>query len=271
MTSGKKAREQRQAAKNAPPPVRRKGARASRQASPRVLAAAGAVAALIVVGIVLGVLLTRGSSSSSTDVPTIGSLATGLPEAGEVNDQFKGIPQSGRTLGRADAPVTLVEFIDLQCPYCAAFETQLFPALVSRYVRSGKLKVVIEPWAFIGPDSVRGQSAVLAAAEQNRAFNFASLLYYNQGTENTGWLNDDMVAAVAASIPGLRVHDLLDATGSDAVDAEAKAVDRRATERNVRGTPTLFVGRSGTAGRHVALKSPTDMQTLARAIASAQK
>ena len=32
---------------------------------------------------------------------------------------------------------------------------------------------------------------MLAAAEQNKAFNFSQMLYYNQGTENTGWLTDD--------------------------------------------------------------------------------
>ena len=50
---------------------------------------------------------------------------------------------------------------------------------------------------------------MLAAAKQNKAFNFAQILYINQQTENTGWLTDDMVAQAAESIPGLNVHTLL--------------------------------------------------------------
>jgi protein-disulfide isomerase len=246
--------------------VRATGGR-TRQASSRVLIAAGAALAGIVVAIVVGIVLTRGSSSDNTaNVPAVGSIASGLPEAGVVDKVFGGIPQNGTTLGSAKAPVTMTVFIDLQCPYCRAFETELFPNVVTRYVRTGKLKVVMQPWAFIGPDSVRGQAAVLAAAKQNRAFNFAALLYYNQKTENTGWLDDAMISAAAASIPGLRVHSLLAERDSARVKASAAQVADAATARKVHGTPTIFVGKSGTRGELVSLRSPADQQTLVQAI-----
>ena len=69
----------------------------------------------------------------------------------------------------------------------------------------GKVKIEARPIAFIGPDSERGRAAALAAAAQNRMFNFMEILYFNQGPENTGWLDDAMVKAAAASIPGLDV------------------------------------------------------------------
>src|SRR5439155_1071045 len=82
------------------------------------------------------------------------------------------------------------------------YETTAIPTLLRKYVRTGKVRIETKPWAFIGPDSFRGQQAMFAAAKQNRAYNFASVLYDNQGTENTGWLNDAMVAQIAASVPG---------------------------------------------------------------------
>jgi len=235
-----------------------------------VLVGAGVVLAVIAIAVVLGIVLTRGSSTSTpSNVPAVGSLANGLPGAAEVNSLFKGIPQSDVTLGKSSAPATLTEFVDLQCPYCAAFETQTMPSIVKNYVRAGKLKVVLRPWSFIGPDSLRGQAAVLAAAKQNKAFNYAALLYANQGTENTGWLDDAMVTSTASSIPGLRVPQLLSDRSSSAVKGAAGNVDSLATEAGVNSTPTIFVGPTGTPGKRVNLSSPTDSKSVEQAIAKA--
>ena len=66
----------------------------------------------------------------------------------------------------------------------------------------------MKAWAFIGPDSFRAQKVALAAAKQNKAFDFAAVLYDNQGTENTGWLTDEMLYNIAASVPGLKIDPL---------------------------------------------------------------
>jgi protein-disulfide isomerase len=269
MASGKKSKQRRRAALAAPPPVRAKGTLLVRQASPRVLIGAGGVLLAIMVAVVLAVVLRGGSSHALKNVPAVGSVANGLPGAAEIDALFRGVPQSGTTLGSASAPVTLVEYIDLQCPYCQQFETQVFPALVRRYVRTGKLKIVMRPWAFIGPDSSRGQAAVLAAAQQNTAFNYAALLYDNQGAENTGWLSDTMVASTAASIPGLRVRELLSERDSTSIHAQAQTIANLVQADGVSGTPTLFVGKTGRHGTQVTLKAPNDEATLARAIAAA--
>ncbi len=269
MPSGKASKRRRIAAQTAPPPVRSKGAPRQRQASPRVLIGAAAVAAAIAIAVVVAVVASGGSSNSLKNVPTLGSLTNALPGASDVNTMFKDIPQTSTTLGRPSAPVTMVEFIDPQCPYCQQFETQVLPDIVKKYVRTGMLRIQMEPWAFIGPDSIRGQAAELAAAEQNQAFNYSELLYDNQATENTGWLTDSMIAAIAQSIPGLRVHTLLSARSSAAVQAAQKNVDNLATTDKVTGTPTLFVGKTGTHGTQVNLASPTDEQALVTAINNA--
>jgi protein-disulfide isomerase len=262
MPSGKKSRELRAAAP--PPRVRSKGA-PGRQASPRVLAAAAAVIVVAVVGIVLAVVLTGGKSGTNVSaLPTNGSVSEGLPGAADVNAMFKGIPQTGLVLGSPKAKVTLTEYIDLQCPYCQQFETSVMPDVVARYVKTGKVKVEARPLAFIGPDSVRGRKAMIAAGEQGKAFNLAELLYINQGTENTGWLSDTTIADAARSIPGLDSRTLFTARDSSAVAAKAAAVDREGKADGVNQTPTLYVG-----SKQVALKSPTDGASLTRALDAA--
>jgi len=269
MASGKKSREARRAAAAKPPPVQSKGGTRARQASPKVLGAVAGVVVLIVIAVVLAVVLTGNKSSTPKDVPTVGSIEGGLPGSADVAALFKGIPQKNLVLGSAFAPVTMTEFIDLQCPICQEFETTVMPDVIPKYVRTGKVKVYVRPWAFIGPDSVRGQSAMLAAGLQNRAFNYAQILYDNQGTENTGWLDSNMVTQAAASIPGLNVPQLLADSKSSTVKNEAKAVAADANARQVGGTPTIFVGKSGTKGTQVNLQSGGDEQSVVAALDAA--
>jgi protein-disulfide isomerase len=268
MTSGKATKRKRRQAQVPPPPVRAPGQR--RQASPKVLIGVAVVVGLIVVAIVLGFVLTGGNSSSSS-TPQRGSLVNALPSATEVNDSLKGIPQNGNVLGSPNAPVTLREYIDLQCPACQAFETQAMPTLIRQYVRTGKVKVEARPIAFIGPDSQTGRAAALAAAKQNRFFNFSQLLYFNQGVENTGWLNDAMIKAAAASIPGLDVPRLLSDRNASSISDQANTFDTQADRDNVTQTPTILVGKSGGQLREVSMQSLTDTASISAAIAAAQR
>jgi protein-disulfide isomerase len=258
MPSGKQSKRRRQAAKVPPPPVRTAG---RRQASPRVLIAAAAIVVLVAVGIVLGVVLSSGGSSSPPS-------AAQLPDATDVRQLFAGIPQHGQVLGRPTAPVTMVEYIDLQCPYCQQFETTSMPSVIRQYVRTGKLKVESRPVAVIGPDSLLGQQGALAAARQNKMFDFAQLLYDNQGTENTSWLKDPIVKSAAASIRGLDKSRFLSDLRSSAVSAKIRTINGQATAIGLNKTPTVLVGKTGTTLHEVDV-SPTDPATLIAAVKKA--
>lgn len=281
MPSGKRAKQQRRQAAQAPPPVRSKGAarvRGSRQASPRVLAAAGGILVLIVIGVVLAIVLSKGSNgtNASADGRTIG-IVPGTPEVGnsagpealqgapDVAKLFKGIPQTGFVLGKPTAPVELTEFIDLQCPVCQDFETTMLPTLVQKYVRTGKLRIKMQPWAIRdfpgGPqDSHRGQSATIAAAAQNKAFDFAEVLYDNQGTEGTGWLNDGMMSAIAASVDGLKPFQLATDANSSSTAKIVQQIDAAATAGGYNATPTILLAKGIATPRVVASGLPNLQQ-----------
>ena len=261
--SGKQARRRRQVA--APPPVARKGAR--RRASPKVLLLA-ALAGLVLVGVVVGISLAAGgnSSSAAATIPTVGSLTNALPNAAAVQREFAGIPQNGLVLGSAKAPLTLVQYIDLQCPGCRAYETAVQPSIVQEFVRTGKLKIEARPIAFIGPDSIPARQAMIAASQQNRAFNFAQITYANQGTENTGWLNQTFIEHAAASVPRMKVQQVLDDQDSSFVTDATDKIDAQATADRVSGTPTLFIGKTGSKLKPVSSTATFDAAELAAAI-----
>jgi protein-disulfide isomerase len=263
MPSGKKSKQARRAAASAPPPVRSTGQR-GRQANPKVLAIAGGVIAVVVVAVVLALVFTGGSSGGKlpSGTPTVGNCSTnGLPGCSEVASLFKGIPQQGLYLGSPFAKSQMTIYIDLQCPFCQNYETTVMPTLIKKYVRTNKVRIKVMPWAFIGPDSTRGQKAMFAAAQQNKAWNFAEVLYLNQRTENTGWLNDSMVAQAAASVDGLNVQKLWSARDSGTISKQIADVAAQAQINNVSGTPTVFVGKSGSKQKLVG--SPGSVPDLA--------
>jgi len=233
MTSGKQARRQRQEA--ARPPVR---STEGRRASPKVLGIALAIVIAIALAVVLAVVFTGGSSGNSS---VTGST---LPDSDVIAQQLGGIPQQGNVLGKANAPVTMVEYIDLQCPVCRQFETEVMPTLIQRYVRPGKVKVEVRPIAFIGPDSESGRRAMIAAEPEGKAFNFSQILYFNQGAENSGWLDDSMIASAAVSV-GLDSQTILKNKDSQAVDARAKTYDQSSRSDGVSGTPTIGIAKAG--------------------------
>jgi protein-disulfide isomerase len=259
MPSGKRARQQRQsAAAAAPPPVRSKGAGGTRarQASPRALAIAGGVVAVLVVAVVLIIVFSSGggggetvSASDMQGLPTTGSStgSTALPGASEANNLFKGIPQNGLVLGDPKAPVTMEMFIDVQCPICQEYEVGSLPTVVKDDIANGKVQLHLKPWAFIGAQSVTGRYGIIAAAKQNKGFEYAKVLYDNQpqDSENSGYLTGKWMATVAASVDGLDMARWRADVNSPATKATAQAVDTLAAQKKVQGTPTVLVGCTG--------------------------
>jgi protein-disulfide isomerase len=248
-------------------PKTRQPQRRERRADRRVLIAIGAVVVLVALGIGLGVAL-AGGSSGLKNVPAKGSLTNKLtlPQAAQVHKLLAGVPQRGNVLGKASAPVTMIEYIDLQCPFCDQFELTAFPDLVSQYVKDGTLKIEAVPLAFIGPDSERGRLAAIAAAKQNKMFNFMEVLYANQGTENTGWLTNDEVTKAAASVPGLDVQKLLAGAKLASAAKLAKSFDKSALAAQVRQTPTIYVGPTGKSLTQVKLTNASDKASVVAAI-----
>jgi protein-disulfide isomerase len=220
--------------------------------------AAGIAAALIVVSAV-------GSSSDEKAIATASSVGASPPRPPAVAGAapakvtgaaatlalFKGIPQQLNVLGRPGAPVTMIEFADLQCPFCREYAVTALPTLVARYVRTGKAKFVFSGMHFIGPDSEKALRAVYAAGLQGRLWQFLDLLYKSQGPENSGWVTDDLLRSVGASLPGFDPKKLLADMSSVEVTNAVAASDQQAQTASVSSTPTFFAGRTGATLEHV--------------------
>ena len=158
---------------------------------------------------------------------------------------FAGIEQHGAALGSPDAPVTLVEYADLQCPYCAQWARDALPTLVEDYVKPGKLRIVFRGLAFIGPDSDKALRTALAAARQNHLWDVVHGLYARQGHENAGWVTDSLVVGIAAAVPGLDGELLLEKGMGSSVEPEIARAANAARAAGVSSTPSFQVGPTG--------------------------
>jgi protein-disulfide isomerase len=202
------------------------------------LAALLGVAVVIVIAAIL--------ISSGGDKNTSSTAATGgVKDTAQVNRLLAGIPQSGITLGKASAPVTIAEFVDPQCPFCRDFAVNELPQVIQRDVRSGKAKIELRMLTFLGPDSVKAGKALTAAGQQNKLFNALDIMYHNQGEENSGYVTDAYLKGVLNAVPGLNAGQALSAAGSPAVAQQLGTVNTLAGRYAVDSTPTVLVGKTG--------------------------
>jgi protein-disulfide isomerase len=220
------------------------------QARRRLFLIGGVVlAAIVAVAVIIAVTSGGGSGSKTASTPVTsgggGSGASGLKGVSAVTSELAGIPQSGNTLGAPGAPATLMVFADLQCPFCAEFENGTMPALVKRYVRPGKLKIVFQPIVILGNDSILGARAAGAAAQQGKMFDYSAILYRNQGPENSGYLNQAYVKKIGSATPGLDVAKLTADLKSAAVNKLLNDAQALSTSAKVNSTPSFFVAKKG--------------------------
>lgn len=144
-----------------------------------------------------------------------------------------------RRLGRADAPVVIVEFSDLQCPYCRRFHQQTLPWLRKEYIDTGKVRFESRDY----PLEFHAQAlaaALLArcAAREGKFWELREAVFGVQGSLAADGL--DQAAKAVGLAPELRARcDSDAATTTQTIRAETEA----GQAIGVRGTPSFLVGR----------------------------
>jgi protein-disulfide isomerase len=236
----------------------------------RLLLLGGAILAAVVV-VVVAIVVSQGGSDDSgggAAAPSVSGGQAQQSQSADVEKLFGGIPQSGVTLGQPDAPATLIEFADLQCPFCAQYTTDALPTVIQDYVRSGRLKMQLRLLRFIGPDSERGAAVAAAATLQDKGWDYSDLFYRNQGQENSGYATDAFLERLARETPGLDVNQLDSDLDSPPAQKLIRQAERQANQLGVSGTPTFFIQKGNGAPQQLQLSS-LDADSVTAAIDSA--
>jgi protein-disulfide isomerase len=216
-------------------------------------------AAFLALAVVIVLIVLNASSGGGGD--------TTLEGADEINRGLQGIPQQEMLLGDPGAPVELVEFGDLQCPYCAAYAEEILPPIIENQVKNGQVKIDFRNFTIIGPESTDAAAAALAAGAQGRGWNFVELFYRNQGGENTGYAADEHFLEAVAEGAGVKDLGRWNEDRADLV-AEVEEINAEAQRLGLEGTPTFAVRGPKTEGLEV-IDTPGSTSALEEAIEGA--
>jgi protein-disulfide isomerase len=141
-------------------------------------------------------------------------------------------------VGRADAEVLVIEFTDLQCPYCARFARETFPLLRERYIETGKVRfesvdLPLPMHQFAIPAAI----AARCAGEQGRYWDYREKVFDEQNLLGQKPFTQ-FAHALALDIARFEYCRL-----QDSQLAELRSDARRAQSLGITSTPTFLIGR----------------------------
>jgi protein-disulfide isomerase len=158
-----------------------------------------------------------------------------------VDDRVRlGNLSSEHMLGRSDAPLTIVEFTDLQCPFCSRFATTTFDEIKKEYIDTGKVRFISRdlPLTNLHPHAQRAAIAARCAGEQNNFWQLRTLLVRNASLLTPPFIDE------AARQLNLNVPAFSACMTSGRFDAAVQKDAADAASVGITGTPTFVIGRS---------------------------
>lgn len=185
---------------------------------------------------------------------TVAIVLGNAPPAPAPSVDIKNVKTDGNPfIGQANAPMTIVEWADYQCPACKSFEFNALPQIIKDYVDTGKVKMVFLDFAFLGNDSITGAlyGHSIWKLYPDKYLAWRTAMYTAQDEEkDIGFGDAESIDKLDATIAGI------DAT---AVAADVKAntpayqvlvdADRAEGQKvNVNSTPSIGIGTQLIAG-----------------------
>lgn len=209
----------------------------SRASRRRQLLAFGALGLVLVAVIAAVAVATNGSGE--------GKPRTLLPAVVAAEPLDASLPRQGRVLGDPNAPVTIVEWADFQCPYCGSFNKQVIPLLIEDFIKTGQVKMEFRDLPFIDNAVAYGESdmaaeAAACAADQGKYMEYHETIFANQFGENQGAYSKDRLLRMAELV-GLDMDQFGSCFEDRTHKDEIRAMEEEAVAAGINSTPTLVI------------------------------
>lgn len=224
----------------------------SSQTNPLAIPIAIVVAGVLVAGgLYFG--LNGGASSSfadQTNRPAANNGGTANPQTSPYPTQ----PTSAMVsvdddpiLGDKDAPVTVIEFSDYECPFCQRSFENLLPELKEKYIDTGEVRFVYRDFPLPIHEPAATESAVAANCAFELAGDEAYYKYHDELFPKIGATDKEVYLEIAGNV-GLNAGDFESCLDSGDQKSEIEADVQDAQAAGVGGTPTFFVGKTTSDG-----------------------
>ncbi|MFQ5793607.1 MAG: DsbA family protein [Candidatus Bipolaricaulia bacterium] len=148
--------------------------------------------------------------------------------------------------GSPDAPVTVIEFSDFQCPHCANFTLNTAPQLET-YINTGKVRWVFRNFPFLGEGSVRAAEAAMCAHEQGTFWAYHDRLFHRAAIRRRGAFDEQALKRLAEELQ-LDTQMFNNCLGTRRYTDQVQEQFREGQRLGVQGTPTFFINGRITAG-----------------------
>ncbi|MGH1522138.1 MAG: DsbA family protein, partial [Nitrosopumilus sp.] len=142
--------------------------------------------------------------------------------------------------GSKNAPITIIEFGDFQCPKCDQWFQNEKPTIKQDYIDTGKANLYFVDFTFLGDDSLTSANASYCAGEQGKYWKYHSHLYNNQGEINGGWASSSNLKMFASEV-GLDVITFDECLDSGKYDDRVAYNTNVGASNGVEGTPAFFI------------------------------
>ena len=138
--------------------------------------------------------------------------------------------------GLKNAPVTIIEFSDFQCPYCARFFEQTLPLLEKNYIATGKARIVYRDFPLgFHENAEKAAEAAECADEQGKFWEYHDKIFENQDAIGVSNLKQ------YAETLGLNMEKFNGCLDSGKMASEVKEDLKDGTKYGVTGTPSFFI------------------------------
>ncbi|MDP3770613.1 MAG: DsbA family protein [Candidatus Sungbacteria bacterium] len=192
---------------------------------------------IVLAGVIIaGAIMFTNSGGSSEN----GKLSAQVKDTVENKADLTLLPGNGPVLGDPNAPVTIVEFADFQCPFCGRFFKTTGKEVIETYVKTGKAKFIYRDFAFLGEESEWASQAARCAGDQGKYWQYHDYLYEHQNGENEGAFAKAKLKGFAAAL-GLTASQFNECLDSGKYEADVKSDTEAGRSFGVSGTPSTFV------------------------------
>ena len=207
---------------------------------------------MLVLGLLVGyyvrpLMLSQIQSETSVDSSPPVGIPTADNSAAQQELMETVLAKTRHFMGDPNAPVTIIEFADFQCPYCGRFFAETKPQIDEQYMQNGEARFAYFNFAFLGPESNWAAEAAECASDQDKFWEYHDKLYDSQSGENQGAFNKDNLKKFAEEL-GLDTSAFNECLDSGKYTQLIQDESSLASSIGVRSTPTFLINGQAVVG-----------------------